>query len=172
MLLICLQKSEIIINPEKSEAITLDRKKSSLTNIPLTIDNQAIKSIPLVELLGIHLDDKLKFNLNMKNIWVKVFKNGPSKICGRQPCFSSRSDTNQPNALIRFKSYLSFSTKKNLIKSHIIWNSDYCPLVWIFSTAKSLNKIEQSSTERAWILIQWLHNTLWRFIRKSREGKN
>ena len=80
MLLICLQKSEIIINPEKSEAITLDRKKSSLTNIPLTIDNQAIKSIPLVELLGIHLDDKLKFNLNMKNIWVKVFKNDQVKF--------------------------------------------------------------------------------------------
>ena len=78
--MICLQKSEIIINPEKSEAITLDRKKSSLTNIPLTIDNQAIKSIPLVELLGIHLDDKLKFNLNMKNIWVKVFKNDQVKF--------------------------------------------------------------------------------------------
>ena len=90
MLLICLQKSEIIINPEKSEAITLDRKKSSLTNIPLTIDNQAIKSIPLVELLGIHLDDKLKFNLNMNNIWDKVFKNAPSKICGREPLKNSK----------------------------------------------------------------------------------
>ena len=88
--MICLQKSEIIINPEKSEAITLDRKKSSLTNIPLTIDNQAIKSIPLVELLGIHLDDKLKFNLNMNNIWDKVFKNAPSKICGREPLKNSK----------------------------------------------------------------------------------
>ena len=88
--MICLQKSEIIINPEKSEAITLDRKKSSLTNIPLTTDNQAIKSIPLVELLGIHLDDKLKFNLNMNNIWDKVFKNAPSKICGREPLKNSK----------------------------------------------------------------------------------
>ena len=88
--MICLQKSEIIINPEKSEAITLDRKKSSLTNIPLTIDNQAIKSIPLVELLGIHLDDKLKLNLNMNNIWDKVFKNAPSKICGREPLKNSK----------------------------------------------------------------------------------
>ena len=37
-------------------------------NIPMTTDNQAIKSIPLEELLGIHLDDKLKLNLNMNNI--------------------------------------------------------------------------------------------------------
>ena len=52
-------KNEMIINPDKFQAIILDKKKSNLTNIPLTIDNQTIKSVPSVELLGIHLDDKL-----------------------------------------------------------------------------------------------------------------
>ena len=56
-------KNEMIINPDKFQAIILDKKKSNLTNIPLTVDNQTIKSVPSVELLGIHLDDKLNFNL-------------------------------------------------------------------------------------------------------------
>ena len=76
-------KNEMIINPDKFQAIILDKKKSNLTNIPLTIDNQTIKSVPSVELLGIHLDDKLNFNLHISN------------IC--------RSAANQLNALIQLK---------------------------------------------------------------------
>ena len=122
----------MIINPDKFQAIILDKKKSNLTNIPLTIDNQTIKSVPSVELLGIHLDDKL--NLHFSN------------IC--------RSAANQLNALIRLKSYLNFNAKRVLINSYIISNFNYCPLVWIFSTAKSLNKIE-SLQKRA---LRFLYN--------------
>ena len=88
----------------------------------MAIDNQTIKSVPSVELLGIDLDDKLNFNLHISNI-----------------CSSA---ANQLNALIRLKSYLNFNAKRVLINSYIISNSNYCPLVWIFSIAKSLNKIE------------------------------
>ena len=84
----------MIINPDKFQTIILDKKKSNLKNIPLTIDNQTIKSVPSVELLGIHLDDKLNFNLHISN------------IC--------RSAANQLNALIRLKSYLNFNAQKSL----------------------------------------------------------
>ena len=57
----------MIINPDKFQAIALDKKKSNLTNIPMTIDNQTIKLFPSVELLGIHLDHKLNFNLHISN---------------------------------------------------------------------------------------------------------
>ena len=73
----------MIFIPEKLQAIILDKKKSNFTNIPLTIDNQTIKSVPTVELLGIHLDDKLNFNLHINNI-----------------CMSA---ANYLNALIRLK---------------------------------------------------------------------
>ena len=82
----------MVINPDKFQAIILDKKKSNLTNIPWTIDNQTVKSVPSVELLGIHLDDKLNFNLHISN------------IC--------RSAANQLNALIRLKSYLNFNAKQ------------------------------------------------------------
>ena len=49
-------KNEIIMNPDKFQVIILDKKKSNLTKIPLTIDNQTIKSVPSVELLGIYLE--------------------------------------------------------------------------------------------------------------------
>ena len=124
----------MIINPDKFQTIILDKKKSNLTNIPLTIDNRTIKSVPSVELLGIHLDDKLNFNLHISN------------IC--------RSTANQLNALIRLKSYLSFNTERVLINSYIISNFNYCPLVWMFSTAKSLTKIE-SLQKRA---LRFLYN--------------
>ena len=45
-----LTKNEVIINPDKFQAIILDRKKPNLTTIPLTIDNQTITSVPSVEL--------------------------------------------------------------------------------------------------------------------------
>ena len=88
----------------------------------MAIDNPTIKSVPSVELLGILLDDNLNVNLHLSN------------VC--------RSAANQLNALIRLKSYLSFNAKRVLINSYIISNFNYCPLLWIFSTAKSLNKIE------------------------------
>ena len=78
-------KNEMIINPDKFQSVILDKEKSNLTNVPLTIDNQTIKRVPSVELLGIHLDDKLNFNLHINN------------IC--------RSAAKQLNALIRLKSY-------------------------------------------------------------------
>ena len=61
-------KYEMIVNPDKFHPIILDTKKSNLTNIPLTIDNQTIKSVPSVELLGIHFDDKLNSNVHICTI--------------------------------------------------------------------------------------------------------
>ena len=97
-------KNEMIINPDKFQAIFLDRKKSNFGNIPLTLDNQAIKSFPSADLLGINLDDNLNFNLHVTN------------IC--------RSAANQLNVLIKPKSYLSFHAKRILISSYIIANFD------------------------------------------------
>ena len=38
--------------------------------------------------------------------------------------------------------FLNFEGKKTLINSYFYSNCNYCPLVWMFSNAKSLNKIE------------------------------
>ena len=46
------------------------------------------------------------------------------------------------NVLKRLKSFVAFDEKKILVQSIIYSNFDYCPLVWYFSSANSLQKIE------------------------------
>ena len=75
-----------------------------------------------VKPLGLQLDDKLTFNLHISN------------IC--------KSATNQQNALIRLKKFMNFEEKKILINSYFIPSFNYCPLVWILSSASSLKKIK------------------------------
>ena len=73
----------MIVNPDKFQAILIDKRKSDHTNHGIVVDNRNIKVVSSVELLGIQVDDKLNFNLHISN------------IC--------RSTANQLNALFRLK---------------------------------------------------------------------
>ena len=70
----------------------------------------------------VHIHGNLKFNLHTK------------KIC--------KSAANQVHALIRLRMFLNFEEKKTLINSYFYSNFNYCPLVWMFSSANSSNKVE------------------------------
>ena len=94
--------NKIIVNPDKFQAIVLNKKRSDLTNTNFQVDNQVIKLVSFVQLLGIQIDCKLNFNLHI------------SKIC--------KSAANQLNALIRLEQFLSFQAKEVLINSYIISN--------------------------------------------------
>ena len=154
-------KNEMIINPDKFQAIILDKNNSNLANILLTLDNETIKSVPSVELLGIHLDDNLNFNMHLTDIF--------------------RSAANQLNALIRLKPYLDFNAKRALINSYIIqiiyyliqiiYLFNYCLLVWVFSTAKYLKKIE-SLQKRGLQFLYKDHSTSYEgLLEKARKVK-
>ena len=103
---------KMIVNPDRFQAIIIDKKKGDHTNENAVIDNKQIKTVPSVELLGIQLDDKLDFSPGISN------------IC--------KSAANQLNALIRLQKFLSFKEKKILINSYFMANFNYCPLVWMF----------------------------------------
>ena len=125
----------MIVNPDKFQAILLDKRKSGHTNQRIVVDNQYIKVVSSVELLGIQIDDKLEFNLHISN------------IC--------RSAANQLNALFRLKRFLGYKEKRILINSYFMANFNYCPLVWMFSSASSLKKIENLQQKRA---LSFLYN--------------
>ena len=118
----CFKTNKMIVNPNKLQAIVSNKKRSALINTNFPVDNQVIKSLSSVELLGIQIYDKLNFNLHI------------SKSC--------KPAANQLNALIRLKQFLSFHAKEVLINSYIISNFNYCPLVWMFSSTQSLNKLK------------------------------
>ena len=113
--------NKMIVNPDKFQAVVLNKKRSDLTNTNFQVDNQVMKLVLSVELLRIQIGDKLDFNLHI------------SKIC--------KSSANLLNVLVRLKQFLSFHAKEVLMNSYIISNSIYCPLVWMFSSAQSVNKI-------------------------------
>ena len=51
--------NKMIVNPDKFQAIVLNKKRSDLTNTNFQVDNQVIKLVSSVELLGIQIDDKI-----------------------------------------------------------------------------------------------------------------
>ena len=75
-----------------------------------------------VKHLGIEIDNKLNFNNHINTIY--------------------RSLANQLNALKRLRRFLGIEERKALIQSFVLSNFNYCPLVWMLSSVKSLNKIE------------------------------
>ena len=113
--------NKMIVNPGKFKAIKLDNKKNNHTQEIIKIDKNAVKVKSSVKPLGIQIDAELNFNLHIAN------------IC--------RSAANQINALIRLKKFLCHGEKKVLINIFFS-NLNYCPLVWMFSHAKLLKKVE------------------------------
>ena len=101
------------VNSGKFQAIILDKKKNNRTQEIIKIDKNAVKVNSWVKLLGVQIDAELNFNLHIANIY--------------------RSAANQLNAL---------KEKKVLINNYFYSNFNCCPLVWMFSHAKSLKKVE------------------------------
>ena len=115
------QNNKMMVNPGKFQTIIIDKKKKCHTNETMKIGDKIIKASSSVKLLGVQIDDQLNFNLHISN------------IC--------RSAANQLNSMIRLKRFLAFEEKKTLIKSYFYSNFNYCPLVWMFSSAESFKLV-------------------------------
>ena len=114
--------NHMILNPGKFQAIIFDKHKGNHTNQIINIFQKEVKVVSKVKLLEIEIDDKITFNHHINN------------IC--------KSTSNQPNALISLKHSLGFKKRKVLVYTFVMSNFNYCSLVWNFSSAQSLNKIE------------------------------
>ena len=127
------KKNKMVENPDKFEAIILDKRKRDHTDEHITVDNQQINVVSSVKLLGLQLDEKLNFNLHISN------------IC--------KSAANQQNALIRLKKFMNFEEKKTLINSYFMANFKYCPLVWMLFNASSPKKNRKSAEKSTKVLM-------------------
>ena len=116
------ETNKITVNLGKFQSVMIDEKKQDHTNETFEIGDKVIEASPSVKMSGVQIDDKLNFNLHITN------------IC--------RTAANQLNVLLRLKRFLSFEAKKVLVNSYLYSNFNDCPLVWMFSSVKSLNKIE------------------------------
>ena len=116
------ETNKMIVNPDKCQSIIIDKKKQDHTKETFEIRDKFIEASSSVNLLRVQIDDKLNFNLYITNICTSAAK--------------------QLNALIRLKQSLGFEAKKVLVNSYFYSNFNFCSFVWMFSSAKSLNKIE------------------------------
>ena len=82
-----LKLNQMIVNPKKFQALVISKKKNALPrNLKLQINDTEITPKPSVELLGVTIDNELKFDQHI------------SRLCKSAQC--------QFNPLLRLKNYL------------------------------------------------------------------
>ena len=129
-----MKDNEMIANPDKFKAIVLTKTDHNTAGIRLEFSGKTILFSNEIDLLGVTTDTKLSFDSHITKICSKVSR--------------------QLNALKRRDFYIPLDTRKILANSFIISNFNYCPLVWYFSMAKQLQKIEKIQ-ER---VLRFLHD--------------
>ena len=110
-------------NPSKCHLLVTT---NALTSV--NINGFQITSSTEEKLLGIKFDSKLSF------------ENHVSSLC--------KKASQKLHALTRIVNYMNLSKRKALMKTFVISQSNYCPLVWMFHSRK-LNHRINSINERA-----------------------
>ena len=122
----------MIVNPEKFQAIIFNRRPKDENTYTLNFDNKVIQTSPEVVLLGIEIDNNLKFKKHIHQLVKKA--------------------AGQLNFLSRQSKFLNHDAKRIVIESFILANFNYCPLVWHFCSSESMKKLERIQ-ERAFRLL-------------------
>ena len=97
--------------------LLLSRRNECIANI----NNVPIYNSLSEKLLGVTIDNSLKFDIHVTNLCKKA--------------------SQKLNALSRISSYMGISKRKNLMKAFITSQFGYCPLVWMFHSRSLNNKI-------------------------------
>ena len=108
----------MIVNPDKSQLMLLEKSTKKVIQEKLQIDNNKIKSENSVTLLGFTIDNRLSFD------------DHNSKLC------------NKASMQLRLKKYMNQKGLDLVLNSFICSSFNYRLLVWHFSTNKSIEKIE------------------------------
>ena len=112
-------------NYDKYNLMLLGRKNKNedSPSINVKIDEQVIKSSPDLKLLGVTLDDELRFSTQISDICKKASK--------------------KVGVLVRLRNMIPREAKLQLYKSAILPNLTYCHIVWHFCKASDARKLER-----------------------------
>ena len=128
-----MKDNDIIANQNKFKAIVLTKTDHNTASIRLEISRKTILSSIEIDLLGVTIDTN--------SYITKTCHKGSIKL----------------NAWKCLSFYIPLDTRKIFANSFIISNFNYCPLVWYFSRAKQLQKIEKTQ-ERILRFLIFLHS--------------
>ena len=110
-------------NPDKFQAILLAPSVRETLIKPINIKDSIITTAHSVNILGIEIEDKLKFNTHINSICRKAAR--------------------QLNVLRRLSSLLDQESRMAIFRAFIVSNFNYCPLVWHFCGKRNTSKIEK-----------------------------
>ena len=109
-------------NPSKFQIMFLGLKGTN--KLCLNMKGQLIPSSEHVKLLGVNIDNSLKFETHVKELCKKV--------------------NQKVYAFGRLRPYLGEQKSKLLLNSVVMSNFSYCPLIWLFCSKVANNEINRT----------------------------
>ena len=134
-LLAWFKSNQLVANPDKFQLMFLGIPKSA--EYDLLLYGHRIKPSDHVKLLGITIDNKLKFDLHVNNLCTAANR----KI----------------NCLYRIRHYLSTTQMQNLANAYILSSFRYASLIWMFTTSAAINQINR--THKRCLKAIFVHNS-------------
>ena len=134
-----LQNNAFKANPDKSHLLL----NSMDTSLSAVIDDHVINNKNLVNLLGISIDNELKFNEHV----FKLCKKASQKL----------------HALSRVSPYMSENRKRIIMKAFIQSQFGYCPLIWMCHS-RALNTRINRIHERALRIVYNDHTSTFNML--------
>ena len=111
-----MENNDMIVNPDKFDAIILTKDRRDNTGIEITVNDTIIKSNEKVDLLGLTLDDKLSFETHV------------SAIC--------KKASGQLNALKCLSPHLTYKSRKAAVDAFILSNVKFRSSCLVFFNCK------------------------------------
>ena len=108
-------------NPDKFQSIILSRDGQQ--SLSISVQDNMILSDITIKLLGVTLDNRLKFDKHVSSLYIKASR--------------------QINVLKRISNYLDENCRILIFKSFISSNFSYCPASWMFCGKTNLTKLEK-----------------------------
>ena len=121
----------MVLNPSKSKSMLIATRQKHQRNLPaldLTIDSKSVKQVSEHRLLGVTVDDQLKWQIHIENMCKKIAKN--------------------IYLLSKLKDIVSYQAKRMFFFAHIMSHLNYVSNVWDGS-AEVHTKLLQSLHKRA-----------------------
>ena len=137
----------MIVNADKFQVLLIDKRKQDYTKEVVQEEEQSIKAVHSVELPGIETDDKLSLNIHISKDYDAA--------------------ANQLNAMICLRNFMTFNVEEALINSYLLPNFNFCSLLWMFSSANSLNRIENLKKRGLIFLLDYYESTYEQLLNKT-----
>ena len=115
-------RNSLKANPENFQSMLISSHGCDVDGLMINVENTITSSSEAMKVLGVKIDDKLNFTEHILDVCTKARR--------------------QLYTLQRLKQVLDYKSHTAIYKSFIMSSFNYCPIVWMFTCKRSLDRIE------------------------------